>query len=130
MQTTQDPRKILDARQATGIGTPMHVADFNHTVLQLNTTGTTTATVKFQVSYQKSMPDFNAAQSPTNQWDYVRVIDLEDGSSIDGDVGIALAGADDNRILEVNTNGANWINGVVTAYTQGVINLSGTAKTE
>lgn len=124
---TQDPRTILSAKAATGIGTPMHVSDFDHVMLSLNTTGNATATVKFQVSYQKEMPNFAAAQSPTNQWDYVRVMDLEDGSAIDGDTGIALV-ADDNRIFEADVNGANWICGVVTAYTQGQIYLTGTAK--
>lgn len=130
MNTFQDPIKILNGAVATGIGTPILVSDFHDVFLALNTTGTTTATVKFQVSYQKNMPDFGAAQSPTNQWDYVEVVDLEDGSAIDGDTGVALAGADDNRLFEANVNGAMWICAVVTAWTQGNIYLSATAKGE
>lgn len=30
-------------------------------------------------------PDFSAAQSDTNRWDYIQVKDYEDNASIDGD---------------------------------------------
>lgn len=128
MQYTQDPRKILNAAGANGIGTPMHVSDFKNVVLGLNTTGTTTATIKFQVSYQKDMPNFAASQSPANQWDYVKVVDLEDASAIDGDTGVALVGADDNRYFEAEVNGANWICAIISGWSQGAVSLTGTAK--
>lgn len=123
---SQDPFPILDAAGANGIGTPIYVRDFEHLIAALNTTGTTTATIKFQVSYQKERPNFAAAQSPTNQWDYVRVVDLEDGSAIAGDTGIALSGADDNRNLEVDVNAATWFCAIISGYSQGAIHLDAT----
>ena len=127
---TQDPMPILDAAAADGIGIPLYVGNADVIDLMLHTTDTTTATIKFQVSHAKDMPNFAGAQSPTNQWDYVDVVDLEDRSAIDGDTGIALSGGDDNRHLEVNANGATWICAIVSGYTQGAISLDATARGE
>lgn len=113
----------MDGKAADGIGTAILVADFLTTVLELNTTGSANLVLKFQVSYQKERPDFAAAQSPTNRWDYVDVVDLEDGSSIDGDTGITLSGTDANRVLEVNTNGARWVNAIISSYSAGAVHL-------
>ena len=119
---------ILVAKGANGIGTPLFVGDAEHVLLHLSSTGTTTATVKFQKSNQKTKPDFSAAQSPTNQWDYVDVVDEEDGAHIAGDTGFGFSGADDNRNLEVNVNGAQWVNAIVSGWSAGLVYLDGTVK--
>ena len=36
-------------------------------------------------------PDFAAAQTNSNRWDYVQVKDYEDNAAIDGDTGVAFA---------------------------------------
>lgn len=124
MRTFTDPFKILDAKAATGIGTPMLIRDYRHLFLALDTASSANLTVKFQLSFQKTMPDFAAAQSPTNQWDYVQIKDLESGSSVDGDTGIAPAGTDDHRHFEVNINGGIWLCAVVTARSAGSVTVS------
>ena len=124
MRQFQDTKKILDAKAATGIGTPMEVSDFMHLVLSLATASSANLTVKFQGSIQEDMPDFSAAQTAANMWDYIQVKDLEDGSSIDGDTGIAPAGTDDFRLFELNVNGLKWINAVVTARSAGSVTIS------
>lgn len=100
------------------------VDGFRHLELHLDTSGTATLTVKVQGSFAEDKPDFNAAQSVSNRWDYIEVKDLEDGSAIDGDTGIAMAGADDHRVFEINTNSLRWMNVVVTAWTQGKVRAS------
>ncbi len=114
---------ILYAKAATGIGAPQFVQDQHDIVVSLDTTGSTNATIKFQGSLQETMPDFNASQSPTNQWAYIQMVDLNDGSAINGSTGIALSGTDANRMLEANTNGLRWFNAVVTAYVAGAITV-------
>ncbi len=126
----QDPIKILDAKAANGIGTPLYVATFRHIVLALGSTGTTTGTVRIQGSLSKTMPNFAAAQSPTNQWDYLRITDLEDMTGIDGDTGVAFAGADDNRQFEIETNGILWVNAIVSGYSAGAITLAAFPRTD
>jgi hypothetical protein len=112
---------------SNGNGLPMDVEDFQHVVIALDTTGSTTATVKIQASISQAVPDFTAAASPTNQWAYVQAIDLADQSVINGAVGIGLTGTDMDRMVEVNTNGVKWVNVIVTAYTQGTIYASAKA---
>lgn len=106
------------------------VVGFRHVELTFNATGTANMTWKLQGSNQETMPNFNAAQSATNRWDYIEMKDLQDGSAIDGDTGIALAGADDNRILEANVNGLRWINVVITAWSAGKLGARVAAYTD
>ncbi len=124
----QDPTKILDGATTNGIGRPLFVEDFNAITLSLHTTGSAAATVKFQVSYQKTMPDFSAAQSPTNSWDFAKVLDIEDGASIDGDTGVVLSGTDDNRNFNLDVDGATWINAIISGRSAGVFHLTAKPK--
>jgi len=119
MDTNQPLQKILDGATAAGIGTSLLIEDFDNIMLTLDTASSANGTVKFQISMQEERPNFAAAQSATNQWDYVEVVDLEDGSVIDGDTGIALSGTDDHRHFECNISGARWLNARITAYTAG-----------
>ena len=96
------PTDILSAKAANGIGSDLDVRDFEHIVLKLSIESTPTLTVKIQGSVDEEAPDFSAAQSSSNHWDYVAVYDLEDVSKIDGDTGVAAAGSADYRILMVN----------------------------
>ena len=91
--------------------------------MHLTFSGTPTVTLKFQGSVSESAPDFNASQSTTNLWDYVDVIDMEDGTSIDGDTGVACAGAADNRHFEVNIDGLNWLTAAFSSWSDGEIGL-------
>jgi len=107
------------------IGNAVLIKDFRHIVLAFDTDGGGDAafTVKLQGSMAKDMPDFSAAQSPANQWDFVTMIDLEDQSSLDGDLGFVVAIADDNRQFEANINTLNWINCIISGWTEGEITV-------
>ena len=87
-------------------------------------------TVKAAISDSEDCPDFAKAQSATNQYDYVDIVDLEDNASIDGDTGLTLAGADDSRNFEVNTNNARWFTITPTAGTEGEITIKATLTCE
>ena len=110
-------------------GKAIYVADYRHINLHLTFSGSPTMTIKTQGSRQliDSPPDFNASQSITNKWDYIELIDLEDGSAIDGDTGVACAGSADNRHFAVNTDGLSWITIAVTAWTAGLLGVELTA---
>lgn len=106
-------------------GRPVFMENFRNAVLSYDTDGGGDAamTVKFQGSVQGTVPDFSAAQSVTNQWDYIEVVDLEDGSAIDGDTGVAVAGADDHRLFEMNVEHLRWANAIMSGYTEGELTL-------
>ena len=109
---------IMDAKAATGIDDYIQVNAFRHVMLTLIADDSANFTIQFQGSYSETVPDFAAAQSPTNRWDYVAVVDLESRTSIDGDTGVAIS-ADDVRQYEVNTNGLKWFCARITTYGAG-----------
>lgn len=101
------------------------VADYTSVVLSFDTDGSGTAamTAKMAGSIQATIPDFARAQSASNQYDFVDVIDLQSGAEIPGDIGFVVATADDHRMFEVNTNGLKWLTVVFTAGTAGALTV-------
>ena len=121
---TQEEIKIFSAATATtDVGSAQLVENFRHVALTLATSGSANFTIKFQISNSRVKPDFTAARSATNRWEYVQVKDLQNNSAIDGDTGVSFSGTDDVRMFEVNTNGQKWISASITAYAAGSINL-------
>lgn len=80
-------------------------------------------TLKFWASDQELAPDAALARSSSNQYDFVDIIDKEDGASTDGDTGFVVATADDNRQYDVNINSARWIGVMPTAGTAGEVTV-------
>ena len=125
---------ILNAQGSAASGVAIPCEDFRHAIFFFATDGGSDAalTVKFQGSLGKGRapdtrdvsPAFGSAQSVTNMWDYIEVIDLEDGSAIDGDTGVSVATADDYRMLEANINGLKYICATVTARTAGEVTVT------
>lgn len=76
-------------------------------------------TIKFQASLSDTEPTWSVAKSVTNTWDYVQVIDTEDGSTIDGDTGIVYTNDTDVRLFESNSNNFRWFNVERTSITNG-----------
>jgi len=107
------------------IGVNVFIEDYRNCVFALASDGGGDAdlTVKFQGSILEDCPDFSAAQSATNMWDYIQTMDLQNSAEIDGDNGIVFAAADDNRLLEANINGLRWVNAIISGYTEGEITL-------
>lgn len=123
---------ILNAKATTGAGIAIPCGDFRHAIFFFATDGGGDAalTVKFQGSIGAGIrhnmdvaPTFGSAASVTNMWDYIEVVDLEDGSAIDGDTGISVATADDYRTLEANINGLQYICARCTARTEGEVTV-------
>lgn len=118
--------RLMTAAGDTNIDNYLKVTDYKHVVLHLAFSDTSTMTASFRGAIGDTVPNFNAAQSATNRWDLIEVTDLEDGTNIDGDTGIAVA-ANDNRIVEINVNGLDYICPLITAYTAGQLDIYYTA---
>ncbi len=116
---------LLDAKGATGAGLAIPCEDFRHAIFSFATDGGSDAdlTVKFQGAISsdsgEDAPDFGSAATVDNMWDYIEVVDLEDGTEIDGDTGVSVSGADDYRLLEANINGLKYLCARVTARAEG-----------
>lgn len=115
---------ILNAKAATGVGLVIPCGDFTHAVISLHTASSANLTTKFAGSIAETAPDFSAAQSVSNPFDYIQVKDLQNGASIDGDTGVAQAGTDDNRIFEMNINALQYLTAIVTARAAGSVTVT------
>ena len=108
---------VLNGVQATGAGNKFNSASWDNVLLTLSTAGIGTGDsiiMKIQGSYSETPPDFDAAQSATNRWDYILITDLENEIPVDGDDGVTFLTADDVRQFEIVTNGLKWITVNVT----------------
>jgi hypothetical protein len=76
-------------------------------------------------------PDFDVLpdnRDDASAWDYIEVVDLEDGAAIDGDDGISLSG-NYMRLIEVNINSLDYIAIEVTGVIAGTVSVVGSATT-
>ena len=125
MRTFTPALPIMSAKAATGSGTVLDVSDYDIITLAFDTATSANLTCKVQGSLATDAPTWGSAQSPSNQWDYLQMKDLENGSSIDGDTGFAVTGTDDNRIFEVNVSAMKWLNLIITARSAGSLTVIG-----
>jgi len=110
----------LNAVVATGAGTALDVSEYDTILIMVASSATATATIQIQGTGMQTEPAWTTAQSATNVWDYREIIDLEDGTVLDGDTGIAFSGtavADTVRQFELNCKSLTWVNARVTAWT-------------
>jgi hypothetical protein len=106
-------------KAATGIGYYCGCADYDKVVFSWDVDADATLHIKFQGSTSETPPNFAAAQSDTNRWDYIDVIDLQDGASVDGDTGVGVIAATDHRMFQTNVDALTYVNVVVTGLTAG-----------
>jgi len=129
LRQTQSEITILNAIQATGAGSKIYSGDFKHIAIDISVAGMgvgDTIAVKIQGSSALDAPDFDAAITASNSWQYVECVDSVDGSSIDGNVGIIFSANGLKRII-VNEDNVRWITVNVISISDAV-NTSCTAK--
>jgi len=107
------------------IGRTLNCSNERNIILAINTDGGGDAalTAKIQGSVSDDCPDFSAAQTASNQWDYVECIDLSDGNSVAGGDGFVVATADDHVQYEVNTNRLKWLNIIISGWSEGEVTV-------
>lgn len=120
--------KILDAKATTGIGNTIDVRDFRNCIVKIGTASSANLTVKAQGAVASSAtpntpPTFSSAQSVSNHWDYVQMVDLQNGAAVDWDTGFVVTGTDDFRQFEMNINSLDYINFNVTARSAGSVTV-------
>ena len=113
---------VITAASATQLTAALNVSEFRNVVITVGMTGPVNQKIFVKGAIGGSPPNFAASRSRTNQWDYVEVVDLQDGTAIDGDTGIQFT-TTDVRFFEVNENVMDWIALNVTAVvTAGLTN--------
>jgi hypothetical protein len=133
-RTTRTIIPILDGVSANGVGASADVREYRHIVFQVSTTASATATIKFQCSLSNVAPDFSAAQSTDNHWDYLGVYDLQDASAGDqpvpGATGVEFSSVsvvDSCRNFLANADYLAWVNVEVSGYSAGDITVNAIA---
>ncbi len=116
-------QKMLAGVVANGAGAAIDVSDYKNIVLQVYTSGTTTATIKFAYSMKTTKPDFTSAPSATNVYDYVQILPLGAQTALTGATGIALSGADVIKCYQVQANYIKWLCPIVSGYSAGTITV-------
>lgn len=119
---------ILSAKAATGIGTTVDVEQWDEIYLEFATADSANLTVKLLGSISESSPDFSAAKSVSNMYDFLAYTDADTVASelpdaTSGATGIAVAGTDDFRILKIVCKGIKWLNAEVTARAAGSVTV-------
>lgn len=123
-RTFEVTHNMFNATSSASWATEYRVDDYRNAVLLFSCTSSPTMTVKFAASnLTPDEVDFTQAASASNHWDYVQVVDLEDGTSIDGDTGVSCTGSADVRNFEVNTELITTLSAQVSSYTAGTTTL-------
>lgn len=130
-------RKIFVNAAATTISAGFRVSDFRTGVISIIGSPTANMTVFVKGSLGtgdtgETSPDFTVTRSnreaTNNAWDFIEVVDLEDGSLLDGDEGISLS-ANRVRLVELNTNHLDWVAIHATAIVAGTVTIVGSFVT-
>lgn len=132
---------------ANGVGTGgntcvappvLNMIGFRNWIIQLGTTGTSTATFKAFGSMgipgnpqtpRRDLPNFGATIAPTNPYSALQIIPLDTDTAVAGGTGIVVAGADVNNMWEVNTNLIKYGTVLPTSWTQGAFTIKAVIDT-
>jgi len=128
MQYLTSLNTIFSAQAATGTGTIINVEDWEKILVEIATASSANLTVKLQGSLSDVRPDFSAAQTAANMWDYLSFEDSDEVTSnaptvTAGSTGFAVAGTDAFKNMVVKTSGLKWLCATVTARAAGSVNV-------
>lgn len=125
---------ILDASAALSAGTALDVQDYRYILFQVSAAANSSLTIQFQGSASDASPNFAAARTAANHWDFIAVYDLQSPASvITGDTGVVFNDdtvANNCRLYYLNVDLIKWINVAVTAYTDGNVTVKACAAND
>lgn len=76
--------KLINGATSAVESNPYPIEDYANMMLTIASGDTPEATVKVVGSFQLEKPDFSQSADVDNQWSYISVRNLEDGTNIDG----------------------------------------------
>lgn len=124
---------VLTAKAGTGVGNTIDVRDYRNVVISIGTSGSANMTVKCKgaIGEVNAAPSFaEASKAISNQWEYIQMVDLADGTAYSGSTGIVFSGTDNVRLLAVNVDNLSYLTLDVTARSAGTVTatLSGASN--
>lgn len=125
-------RETLLSASATATSAGIRVTDYRNAVLAIS--GSSSAAdlkVFIKGSIGDTAPTFSihkSARTPTNNWEFLDVTDMEDGASIDGLTGVALSG-NAYRLVKLDLTSLDFIAVSATAVVAGTVTVTLNATT-
>lgn len=127
---------IMESVSSAIAGNQFRVEDFETITVRVTTNGSGNMVLKCQGAVHSLNEDkslgliaFGSAKSGSNPWEHVNMINLEDGSSVDGSTGVTL-GANESRLFQVNVDGLDLVNFIVSTYTAGTVSVKAVGYTK
>lgn len=114
---------ILSAAGATGAGSAASVAPYQHMLVSVRSDNSADLTVQCQGSLADEAPDWASAAAVDNDWDYIGMQLLDDGTLVAGDTGVVFSGTDAVHYYMINTDALKWVNFRVTAHVAGDVTI-------
>lgn len=111
---------VLNAVAANGASPSINMASFRNVEIEIDMVGFT-GTVKVVGSNADVAPDFSAAATAANPWDFIKCVNQIDGSAVNGGTGVSGTATTSTTQLEANTNGFKWIGLIVSSYSAGSV---------
>lgn len=118
----------------------LNVENFRNIILQVNTAGTATTTMKVAGSLGKpnaqaltspryDYPNFGATVIPANPYTFLQIIDLDTAAAVNGVTGIAVTGTDIGKQYEINVNAQKYATVFPISWSAGAITIKATLVT-
>lgn len=108
--------------QSTTAGTLKAILsrDFRNAVFDFISTAGSDQKIQFVASKSENKPDFDAAISDTNRWQYIQAIDLDTGTPVNWTTWYTFAWAQSKQ-FELNLNADWWVGVKLISWTTGSI---------
>jgi len=95
--------------------------DFRNAVFDVISTAWADQKIQFVASKSENKPDFDAAVSTTNRWQYIQAIDLDTGTPVNWTTWYTFSWAESKQ-FELNLNADWWVGLKLISWTTGSIN--------
>lgn len=114
----------LSAKAANGWGTSVNVDEYQEIGVQIATANSCDATIQCWGSMSATEPTWANAAAVNNIKAPVRMISLDDNSSVTGSTGISPGGTDIIEEYRINVSNIRFINFQVSSYVAGNITVN------
>lgn len=97
------------------------VSSYSTAIISVSSADSVDLVLKFAGAISDTAPDFFLAQSTTNRYDFLDLIDREDLASIDGDTGFDTGGTDLQRVFQLDVRGLKWLSARTLDFVIGTL---------
>ena len=115
---------LLDKATAEGSSIAYPIEDYEHMMLTVATEWNAEGSIRFWGSFADNAPDVTEDFSIDNQFFFISVRNIEDGTNVDWLTWITLEWTDVVNAYLVNVPWLKWIGATIQSYTAGTINVS------